>query len=65
MTEEDKTWEKAMSMFDSIQRKMFADVLGAVVNYCKESSSLNASTIPTCTLLTGINLDHEDFFKYA
>ena len=62
-------WFKAKSEFEDVQRKMFSGVLGAVVNFCLEKGRRKdvgrgtSRGIPTCALMTGVNLDHEDFFR--
>ena len=72
------TWSRASDAFAKIQKNMFSDVLDAITRFAtnaspivpssfsgsSSSSSPSFSLIPTCALLTGVNLpDHEDLFR--
>lgn len=58
-------WAKASEAFAKIQREMFSDVLDAITKFAASSDGTGSSSlIPTCALLTGVNLpDHEDLFR--
>lgn len=63
-------WGVASSSFEFLQREMFSSVLSAVSDFAlsapaasSSSSSSSSACIPTCALLTGVNLpDHEALF---
>lgn len=63
-------WSRAATIFEGLQREAFTGILEAIVEFTRRASKrsekweTSSATIPTCTLLTGVNLpDHEDLFK--
>ncbi len=68
-----RTWSAAASAFRSLLSESASGTLSAVVEFCvRESQALGdgnynfspGASVPTCALLTGVNLpDHEDFFE--
>ncbi len=65
------TWARVSEVMTNLQREVFDNVLTDVIKFCETKTGSNPmgvsegqSRIPTCALVTGVNLpDHDDLFK--
>ena len=58
------TWQAISDKMKSLQKDVFDKVLNDVVKFSGDVSLQNKDVLPTCALVTGVNLpDHDDLFK--
>lgn len=64
-----QTWQKIEAKMKELQKQVFDTVVSDVINFCQKNSGnerqqRREDVLPTCALVTGVNLpDHKDFFK--